>query len=62
MPEESQPRLAREEPESKAKQIASYLRLQPQDVIDIQYLMRRFHASVEDFQEAFLLLEQPLQN
>ncbi|MGE0679451.1 MAG: hypothetical protein AB7P69_00870 [Candidatus Binatia bacterium] len=62
MAEESQQRLSREEPESKATQIASYLRLQPQDVIDVQYLMRRFHASVEDFQQAFLLLEQPLQN
>jgi hypothetical protein len=62
MTEEPQQRLAREEPRNKAEQIASYLRLQPQDVIDIQYLMRRFHASVKDFQQAFLLLEQPLRN
>lgn len=62
MAEEPQQWLTREEPDSKARQIASYLRLQPQDVIDIQYLMRRFHASVEDFQQAFLLLEQPLQS
>jgi hypothetical protein len=62
MTEDSQQRLAHEEPKNKAEQIASYLRLQPQDVIDIQYLMRRFHASVRDFQRAFLLLEQPLQS
>jgi hypothetical protein len=62
MTEEPQQRLTCEEPESKTKQIALYLKLQPHDVIDIQYLMRRFQASAEDFRQAFLLLEQPLRN
>jgi len=56
------PQFNREETENKAEQIASYLRREPHDLIDIRRLMHRFHASAEDFRRAFVLLEQPVRN
>lgn len=62
MSEEPQQRLIEEKAKSKAEQIASHLKTQPQDIIDIRCLMHRFHASAKDFQQAFLLLEQPIRS
>lgn len=62
MTEDSQQRLVDEKTRSTAEQIASHLRIHPQDLIDIRCLMRRFHASAQDFSRALLLLEQPLQS
>lgn len=61
MAEEPLKQLTKETVKNKAEQIASHLRMQPEDLIDIRSLMRRFHASAKDFQQAFMLLEQPLQ-
>ena len=41
-----------------AEKIAQYLSRNPYDLIDAKRLMRRFHASVADVQEAFKQLEQ----
>jgi hypothetical protein len=56
------PQIDSEEMENKAVQIASHLRREPHDLIDTKRLMHRFRASAEDFQRAFLLLEQPVRN
>jgi len=41
-----------------AEQIAQHLVQNPSDLIDIRRLMRHFHASVADFQRAFVRLDQ----
>jgi hypothetical protein len=41
-----------------AEEIAQHLFHNPSDLIDIRCLMRRFHASVADFQRAFTRLDQ----
>jgi len=56
------PQFDSKETENKAEQIASYLRREPHNLIDTRRLMHRFQASAEDFQRAFLLLEQPVRN
>lgn len=43
-----------------AENIVQHLLRQPSDLIDTGRLMRRFHASVQDFQRALTRLEQLL--
>ena len=43
---------------SPAERLIRHLQHQPHDLIDVRNLMIRFQASAEDFQQAFIRLEQ----
>jgi hypothetical protein len=58
MPDGQQPRSTTTLAVDPAEEIAQHLFHNPSDLIDIRCLMRRFHASVADFQRAFTRLDQ----